>query len=411
MKNLANLLAQGKIDEVKMRALMTEYTRSVVRAVMIDSEEEYSRETTNVAGLPELADRISSRLAAAANMPLTLMMGQSPKGLGNEGDSDLEWWYNQIGGMQVEDTEKVERLCELVMLSKDGPTGGQVIQDYSIEWRPLFQPTDESTANARFLQSQTDEKYVTMGALSADDVATSRFGGEKYSFETAVDWAAREKAKAEREALAKQMAAAPLMSIGQRQPPAAPMPAQPKADAKSRVLFLDDMSARHQAFGKAVASQSVTVDHVHSAKEAIEMLNTNRYDQVFLDHDLSIEDIMISVGADSKVPTGMAVADHIVSMTTPPSEVIVHTGNPPAGAEMMRRLGQVQGMKVTRLPFSQLIQSMPKADEARADMIEHRGSKWVVLNHDGTKVLGTYDTEAEAKKRLAQIEAAKYATR
>jgi hypothetical protein len=37
-------------------------------------------------------------------------------------------------------------------------------------------------------------------------------------------------------------------------------------------------------------------------------------------------------------------------------------------------------------------------------MIEERNGKWVVLSHDGSKVLGTYATEAEAKKRLAQIE-------
>lgn len=37
-------------------------------------------------------------------------------------------------------------------------------------------------------------------------------------------------------------------------------------------------------------------------------------------------------------------------------------------------------------------------------MIAHRGGKWVVLSHDGAKVLGTYDTEEEAKKRLAQVE-------
>jgi phage-related protein (TIGR01555 family) len=230
MKNLANLLAQGKIDEVRARAKMTEYTRSVVRAVMIDTEEEYGRETTNVAGLPELADRISSRLAAAANMPLTLMMGQSPKGLGNEGDSDLEWFYNQVGGMQVEDTEKVERLCELAMMAKDGPTGGQILEDYSIEWRPLFQPTDESTANARFLQSQTDEKYVTMGALSADDVANSRFGGEKYSYETTVDWVARQKRQAEAEKMKKELLANPPAPVpGQPTPAPAPQETTPKA--------------------------------------------------------------------------------------------------------------------------------------------------------------------------------------
>lgn len=37
-------------------------------------------------------------------------------------------------------------------------------------------------------------------------------------------------------------------------------------------------------------------------------------------------------------------------------------------------------------------------------MIKKQGDKWVILNHDGTKTLGTYPTQATAKKRLQQIE-------
>lgn len=49
----------------------------------------------------------------------------------------------------------------------------------------------------------------------------------------------------------------------------------------------------------------------------------------------------------------------------------------------------------------ELSESVIKAVEKK---IEQRGSKWVVLNDAGTKVLGTFDTKAEAEKRLAQIE-------
>lgn len=43
------------------------------------------------------------------------------------------------------------------------------------------------------------------------------------------------------------------------------------------------------------------------------------------------------------------------------------------------------------------------------DRIEERNGKWVVLSADGYKELGPYDTEAEARERLRQIEAAKAA--
>lgn len=41
-------------------------------------------------------------------------------------------------------------------------------------------------------------------------------------------------------------------------------------------------------------------------------------------------------------------------------------------------------------------------------MVRKIGNKYVILNHDGTKKLGEYNTKEEAEKRLRQIEAFKY---
>lgn len=40
-------------------------------------------------------------------------------------------------------------------------------------------------------------------------------------------------------------------------------------------------------------------------------------------------------------------------------------------------------------------------------MIRKRGDKWVVLNEEGTKVLGEHPTKEAADKQLAAIEASK----
>lgn len=49
-----------------------------------------------------------------------------------------------------------------------------------------------------------------------------------------------------------------------------------------------------------------------------------------------------------------------------------------------------------------------KLNELLCEFIEHRGNKWVVVNHNRTKVLGTHDTEEEAKAQLRAIEANKH---
>jgi len=47
---------------------------------------------------------------------------------------------------------------------------------------------------------------------------------------------------------------------------------------------------------------------------------------------------------------------------------------------------------------------MVRQPKSEVDMIEKRDGKWVVLSMSG-QVLGTHDTEAEAKAQLALIEA------
>lgn len=124
----------------------------------------------------------------------------------------------------------------------------------------------------------------------------------------------------------------------------------------ARILFLDDMNERHEAFQKTVG---VPVDHVFTAAWAIKMLKEEKYDQVFLDHDLSIDDILVAPGEPTKEPTGMDVVDHILTMEEPPAEVVVHSANPAAADRMGQKLREhPAGIRVLVQAFPTLIASL-----------------------------------------------------
>jgi hypothetical protein len=132
-----------------------------------------------------------------------------------------------------------------------------------------------------------------------------------------------------------------------------------------RILFLDDMEHRHTEF-KRLAHMIPPHDHevvqVWTAEQAIKRLKSERFDQVFLDHDLSHEDIMVEVGAKSKMPTGMTVVDHIMTMQSPPLDVIVHSCNGPAAWQMAYRLAEHPSkIRVRRLAFPDLLVSLRNA--------------------------------------------------
>lgn len=194
MQALAELFAQGESRAIRERIETLDYGRSVLRAILIDADESFERTSTPVTGLPELLDRFMTRLAAAADMPLTLLMGQSPAGLNATGASDIRFFYDRVAARQRTYLQpKIEQLIRVLLQVPTGPTSGDEPEKWSIKFRPLWQQTEKEVAESRNIQANTDVAYLNSGVLSPDEVARSRFGGAGYSYETMVDFDEREK--------------------------------------------------------------------------------------------------------------------------------------------------------------------------------------------------------------------------
>lgn len=128
------------------------------------------------------------------------------------------------------------------------------------------------------------------------------------------------------------------------------------------IVFLDDMHARHETFMTHAPTSQFRIWHVYSASAAIREIERRKPTQVFLDHDLTEQDIMSEVGQETAAPTGMAVVEHILRMESPPMDVVIHSCNGPAAEEMERRLlSHPAGIKVRRIPFPYLIHSLHEA--------------------------------------------------
>jgi phage-related protein (TIGR01555 family) len=193
---LAKLLAAGKQAAGLHNATVTLYDRlsamefgsSNNRAKIIDTKEEYKRESVSVAGLPELLERLMLRLAAAAGFPVSLLMGQAPSGLNATGDSDIRWFYDHVAAFQEKVLRTIlRRIYSLIMLAKDGPTGGKLPDNWDIVFRPLWQMTPAEIAKMRLDVANADALYVSNGILMPEEVARERFSGDTYSLETRID--------------------------------------------------------------------------------------------------------------------------------------------------------------------------------------------------------------------------------
>jgi hypothetical protein len=192
IKGLASLIASNGEQKVKDRIMLIDLMRSTLRAVLLDDTETFERVTTPLTGLPELLDKWCLRLAAAAGMPVSLLMGQAPAGLNATGASDIRFFYDHVRGLQSDKLKPaLERLVKLLLLARQGPTKGQEPESWEVVFSSLWQPSELEQAQARAAQASADAAYVQAGVLSADEVARSRFGGSVYSFETSLDLDAR----------------------------------------------------------------------------------------------------------------------------------------------------------------------------------------------------------------------------
>lgn len=189
MRGLADAIAQQESTVVLDRMTAMDLCRSVARAIPIDAEDEdFKREPTPMGGLPETLDRLMLRVASAARMPATLLFGQSPAGLNATGESDIQFFYDQVKAAQEEGLRpRLDRLLEIIFASREGPTRGKEPEHWSYDFNPLWQESDTERAAVRKTQAETDAIYLQEGVLDVDEVAMSRFGGDGYSTETVLD--------------------------------------------------------------------------------------------------------------------------------------------------------------------------------------------------------------------------------
>lgn len=182
-------------NTVLERMAQVDWNRSNARALVLDAEsEDFARDNISFGSMPEVLDRMYLNLSAYTGIPVTFLMGQSPSGLNATGESDIRIFYDSVKSLQISEIKpNIERLVKALMVSRRGVTNGQELQDWRIEFNPLWQQTEKEKAETRRVQAEADSMYLDRGVLTAQEVADSRFGSGEYSLETNITNEERQK--------------------------------------------------------------------------------------------------------------------------------------------------------------------------------------------------------------------------
>lgn len=234
LAGLGDMLVAGQKDAVRQRLLAMDLGKSSMRGIILDGEDKYQRVTTPTAGLSDIMAFQISQICGAAEMPMSMLLGESPSGLNASGDVNVRWFYDRMKRSQNRDIKKgLKYLTHLLLVADTSPLNKEP-EKVRIEFPPLYQMDDSQKADIRLKMAQADKIYADMGVLNAIDIQQSRFGDNGYSVDTKIDTSA-ELAQENHDAL---MAGEPSLeqqaALAAAPPPApvAPNSAPPKAKAK-----------------------------------------------------------------------------------------------------------------------------------------------------------------------------------
>jgi 8-oxo-dGTP pyrophosphatase MutT (NUDIX family) len=157
--------------------------RSTVRAIVIDGDnpnESFERLSTSFDAIPAVLEKFMLRLAATVEIPVTILMGQSPAGMNATGESDFRWFYDRIRSQQTTMlSPRIRRLVQVWLRTRAGREAMAAskadVKAVTIRFPPLWTDTPAAVADRQLKVAQTDQAYLTMNVLTPEEIALARF--------------------------------------------------------------------------------------------------------------------------------------------------------------------------------------------------------------------------------------------
>lgn len=179
MENLAQIMEQDNKDLFQARMAAIALSMSTARAVLIDKNEEYARQQTPVTGLPELLELFCKRLAAAADIPVSILFGESPGGINASGASgdQMRIFYDRVKAMTSRKClPAMRRITQLILMLLGGEPAS-----WDVKACPLWQVSEKEAADTEAVRAATLKAFWEIGAISTEEIRRSPGFADQYA--------------------------------------------------------------------------------------------------------------------------------------------------------------------------------------------------------------------------------------
>jgi phage-related protein (TIGR01555 family) len=145
--------------------------KSTINALLLDENEKWNRSTTNFTGMPDILRLYLLIASAAADIPATRMLGQSPAGLSATGESDTRNYYDRISSEQrTVLTPALARLDEVLIRSALGARDPNI----HYTWAPLWQMDEKQRAEITKSKAEAFKVDVDAGVVPIEVLRQGR---------------------------------------------------------------------------------------------------------------------------------------------------------------------------------------------------------------------------------------------
>lgn len=193
---ISGLAEDGGKDDVRTRLQMMDLFRSAAKAVVLDAGDETGAgkedfkvvDRPTLGGLDGVQQNYMIRLATAARMPLTILLGMAPAGMDATGESDLNIWFGKVDSYRKEVlNSRILRIvkfiaAELEMSTSNDAEFSEAIEaaeaenedwEWEISWPELQKASPIDVATMENMRVTSALACVTSMVASPEEVALS----------------------------------------------------------------------------------------------------------------------------------------------------------------------------------------------------------------------------------------------
>lgn len=181
LSNLAQILSQGKdgVAACYNRIEIINASKSIINAVLLGENEEYTRDNVSLAGIGEVVDRGMMNLSSVCGIPVTKLFGRSPAGMNATGESDLRNYYDDVSSRQeivlLPPLQKLVNLIAGYVYPGMKQSDEEYIEEYEVELNPLWEATEKEQAEIEKIQADTDNLNIMNQIYDSEEARKKRF--------------------------------------------------------------------------------------------------------------------------------------------------------------------------------------------------------------------------------------------